>query len=264
VLAVARNGDKLRKLRESAGTGSARIETVAVDLSLQSEVQRLIDSLARAGQRFDALVNNVGVLLDDHSFTAEGRETSFATNLLNHYLLTEGLISRDLLNEAAVVINMSSGGMYNVPLMIAPLNLPTAKGYNGVAAYGFHKRAQVVLARHWNVQHGHRGWTFYTMHPGWSDTDGVKRSLPRFRRILKSILRDSEGGADTALWLAAIRPAVPQRDHIWFDRKARRAHVFQRTRQSPDSPEQLVKFLDEQLAQLPLGSRAASDFAQGA
>ena len=31
------------------------------------------------------------------------------------------------------------------------------------------------------------------MHPGWADTDGVKRSMPRFRKILQLILRDAEG-----------------------------------------------------------------------
>ena len=46
------------------------------------------------------LVNNVGVLLDDHSLTSEGRETSFVSNLLSHYQLTEGLIRRGLLADS--------------------------------------------------------------------------------------------------------------------------------------------------------------------
>ena len=98
---------------------------------------------------------------------------------------------------------MTSGGGYNVPLNIAMLNMTNPKKYNGTGAYGFHKRAQIVLNQYWRDKYGARGITFYVMHPGWADTDGVKRSLPRFRKILKSILRDAESGADTALWLAA-------------------------------------------------------------
>ncbi len=57
---------------------------------------------------------------------------SFATNLLNHYRLTEGLIERGLLAKDAIVINMSSGGMYNVPLKIARLNMLDPEHYDGV------------------------------------------------------------------------------------------------------------------------------------
>ena len=47
---------------------------------------------------------------------------------------------------------------------------------------------------------------------------GSKFSMPRFRKILQVILRDSESGADTALWLAGTRPTQPEHDLVWFDR----------------------------------------------
>jgi dehydrogenase/reductase SDR family protein 12 len=79
----------------------------------------------------------------------------------------------------------------------------------------------------------------------------VKRSLPRFRKILKSILRDAASGADTALWLAGTRPSQPEHDLVWFDRAIRPAHVYDRTRVSKDTPQSLVAYLDAELARQP-------------
>ena len=88
------------------------------------------------------------------------------------------------------------------------------------------------------------------MHPGWADTDGVKRSLPRFREILKLILSDAASGTDTAIWLALIRPSQEEKELVWFDRKARTAHVYPHTRTSKDTPQSLLAFLDREVASL--------------
>ena len=143
---------------------------------------------------------------------------------------------------------MTSGGGYNMPFMVPMLNVTDPQKYNGVFAYGFHKRAQIVLNQYWRDKYGSRGIAFYVMHPGWADTDGVKRSLPRFRKILKSILRDEASGADTALWLAGTRPAQPEEELVWFDRAIRPAHMYERTKTSKDTPQSLVAYLDSELA----------------
>ena len=70
------------------------------------------------GERIDVLVNNVGLLLDRFELTAEGLETSFVTNLLSHYVLTEGLRAAGRFADGAAVVNMSSGGMYGSPLRL--------------------------------------------------------------------------------------------------------------------------------------------------
>jgi dehydrogenase/reductase SDR family protein 12 len=253
VVAVARSPAKLDALRADAqAAGLPGVTTEACDFALIAETERLLQRLQASARPFDVLVNNVGVLLDDHVLTAEGHEASFATNLLSHYQLTEGLLRRQLLREpGACVVNMTSGGGYNVPLMVGMLDVTDPARYNGVVAYGFHKRAQMVLNQHWRDTYGARGIQFYVMHPGWADTDGVKRSLPRFRRILRPILRNEASGADTALWLAARRPPQPEQECVWFDREVRTAHAYERTRVTKDTPRSLVAFLDRELARQP-------------
>ena len=253
VTAVARSEPKLAVLREDARrAGIQGVATECCDFTSQSDTERLLRRLEGAGRKLDVLVNNVGVLLDDLSVTAEGRESSFVSNLLSHYQLTEGLIRAGLLaGPKATVINMTSGGGYNMPLMVAMLNVTDPAKYNGVFAYGFHKRAQIVLNQYWRDMYGSRGIAFYVMHPGWADTDGVKRSLPRFRKILRPILRDAAAGADTALWLAGTRPAQPEHELVWFDRAIRPAHVYDRTRTTQDTPRSLVAYLESELARQP-------------
>ncbi|MGB7739583.1 MAG: SDR family NAD(P)-dependent oxidoreductase, partial [Steroidobacteraceae bacterium] len=156
VTAVARSESKLGVLRDDARrAGIQGVETECCDFSLQSDTERLLLRLAVAGRKVDVLVNNVGVLLDDLSVTAEGRESSFVSNLLSHYQLTEGLIRKGLLaGPKATVINMTSGGGYNMPLTVAMLNVTDPAKYNGVFAYGFHKRAQMVLNQYWRDKYG--------------------------------------------------------------------------------------------------------------
>ena len=242
VIAAARSPEKLSQLAAAAGEN---ITPRPVDLSLTGDVADLLDELSAAssGATIDVLINNVGVLLNEHQVSDEGYELSFATNLLNHYRLTQGLIDRGLLAEDAIVINMSSGGMYNVPLKIDQLNVLDPQRYDGVLAYAFQKRAQVVLNSWWREQHADKDWRFYVMHPGWVDTEGVKTSLPGFRALFQHVLRDAPAGADTALWLASARPQQDDDGAIWFDRSERSAHLGSTTRRQSDSAESLVDFL---------------------
>ncbi|MDX1572281.1 MAG: SDR family NAD(P)-dependent oxidoreductase [Xanthomonadales bacterium] len=241
VIAVARSPEKLETLAELPGAD--RIETLAADLSLTGEVRDAVDTLQ--DRTVDVLLNNVGVLLNDHSLTEEGFETSFATNLLNHYLLTELLIGKGRLADGALVINMSSGGMYTEPLRPDRLNVTDAKRHDGVKAYARHKRAQVELTHHWNEHYRNR-FSFHVMHPGWVDTEGVKTSLPGFRALFNPILRDASQGADTAIWLAAEKPE-PASEGIWLDRELRPEHVTDATRTGQDVRSELINVLDAAL-----------------
>jgi len=243
VLALARNAEKLAELTATSGD---RVVARPIDLSLTKNLKVLLDELAEAsgGLAIDVLVNNVGVLLNEHQLSKEGHELSFATNLLNHYVLTNGLIERGLLADDAVIINMSSGGMYNVPLRVDRLNELSAEQYDGIQAYAYQKRAQVELNAWWRQRHADRDWCFYVMHPGWVDTEGVKTSLPAFRALFQHVLRDAAAGADTALWLAATRPSQQDGGSIWFDREERGAHISRSTRRDADDADTLVEFLD--------------------
>lgn len=247
VIAVARSPEKLDRLVADAAGGGA-VVPMAADLGLMSATAALSQRLKDENEAVDVLVNNVGALIHRHQLTDEGKESSYALNILNHYLLTERLIADHTLNKGGTVVNMSSGGMYNAPLMVDRMNVTDPAQYSGVFAYAVHKRGQAELTRHWQEKYGtERDLRFYVMHPGWTDTEGVQTAMPRFRKILRLVLRDSLQGGDTAIWLAAMRPEADPAG-FWFDRKPRSAHAYPATRKTRYTPADLAAFLDEETA----------------
>lgn len=238
VLALGRDVRKLNALVAEA-TGAGRIQAVPLDLSLMREVARTAGEIAIGGP-VDVLVHNVGVMCHEFIRTAEGLERGFATNLLGHWVLDQGLRRGGALTAGSAIISMSSGGMYGAALDIKALQATDAASHDGFTAYAQHKRAQVELTHHWNrLGPGQpRAWV---MHPGWVDTDGVRSALPGFRKVFKSVLRTADDGADTALWLAATRPDTGE--GIWLDRHRDSEHAFGFTREGA-SADDLLAYLE--------------------
>ena len=245
VFIIARVPERLDEVARMAPRPGSIIP-IATDLMLQSATEVLATRLIAEAGKIDVLVNNVGVLIGKWGQTPEGHEKSFAISLLNQYVLTERLLAANAFSATATVINMASGGMFNAPLSLK-MNAPTAEGYNGAYAYAMHKRGQAELVKYWQEKHGAKGMRFYVMHPGWADTAGVKRSMPRFRKTLKSVLRTELQGGDTAIWLAAKRP-VASPEAFWFDRAPRDAHAYDFTRKPKATTAELVAFLDAAVA----------------
>ncbi len=247
VLAAARSREKLMQLQGAGDTG--RLQPLPADFASIGDTRRLVQELRTRGERIDVLVNNVGVLQDRFERTPEGLESSFATNLLSHFVLTEGLRAAGLFAQDAAVVNMSSGGMYGAPLRLSEMNAPSAAEHDGMAAYAMHKRAQVELTRAWN-QRWQGQPRVYVMHPGWVDTAGVQTALPWFRATLKRSLRNAEEGADTALWLGSRRPPLAEDGGIWLDRVRDPEHAFALTRKTAATAAQLHDFLAAQAASI--------------
>jgi len=250
VIAVARSQKGLEQARsELAPEARARVRIKPTDLSLVSGTQQLLDDLLASGTRLDVLINNVGLLLKELTITAEGKESSFVTNVLSHFQLTEGLLRNGAFHDRAVIVNMTSGGMYNAPLGYEKLNVTDRGTYNGKLAYAYAKRAQVALTTYWDRKYRNQGIRCYVTHPGWAKTPGVKDALPVFWKIQNVILRTPLQGADTALWLCATRPEQPDEDGVWFDRKFRPAHMYDFTRTPECTVEELVAYLEQEVAQ---------------
>lgn len=248
VLAVARSSEKLEAARSALPASSAeRVTNRVCDLASVAAIDELLASLRADGKPVDALINNVGVLFNEMVITDEGFETTYVTNLLGHYQLTEGLLEASLLGEKPVIVNMASGGLYTVPQTTKLLNITDASRYVGKHTYGAHKRAQVALSEIWDARLRPAGGRSYVMHPGWVRTEGVKKALPVFYKIQGLVLRTGAEGADTALWIASQRPEESGRS-IWFDRAVRPQHMFPHTHKPHCTDGELVAYLEADLA----------------
>ncbi len=238
---VARSEKKLAAVESSA---EGEVVTYKADLSLMSEIRRLVDELLAGEERIDVLINNVGVLLPERSVTSEGLERSFAVDLAGHFLLTNLLADRLVQSSPARVVNITSGGMYSEK--IRPHDLQNERGeYKGSAAYARAKRGQVILTGMWAERFHGTGVTVHAMHPGWAKTSGVANSLPTFNKLMQPLLRTPEEGADTIVWLAAEEEPAKTSGLLWFDREPVAEHIFDRTRESAKDRAELWDRLSE-------------------
>ncbi len=241
VTLVGRNPDKTAAVVESIRreTGNSKLRAEIADLSEMEQIRALAD---RIEAPVHILVNNAGVLLPERSETREGFETSFATNLLGHFLLTNLLASK--LERPARIVNVSSGGMYTQRIRLDDLQMKRGR-YDGAVAYARAKRGQVILTELWAAALHGRGVVVHSMHPGWADTPGVSDSLPRFYKLTKPLLRTPAQGADTIVWLCASDAAGQSTGQFWHDRRPRPTHRFAKTRESPEERESLWARLTE-------------------
>lgn len=121
------------------------------------------------------------------------------------------------------VVNVASGGLYTVRLDIDD-PLCERRKYDGTQQYAHVKRAQLMLSDTWAERLAGSGIIVNTMHPGWSDTPGVKTSIPDFRESHAGDLRTPEEGADTIVWLAASPKARTLTGEFFFDRAVAPKH----------------------------------------
>jgi len=235
VILVGRNREKTEAVADSIRreTGNAEVRVEIADLSSMRDIRALAQRLRGP---IHLLVNNAGVLLSERSETDEGIETAFATNLLGHFMLTNLLI--DELEPPARIINVSSGGMYTQRIHVDDLQMANGR-YDGTVQYARTKRAQVILTEMWAELLRDRGIVVHAMHPGWADTPGVSKSLPRFHKLTQPLLRTPAQGADTIVWLCAADEAARSTGLFWHDRKARPTHRSQGTKETPAEREAL-------------------------
>ncbi|MEM7137111.1 MAG: SDR family NAD(P)-dependent oxidoreductase [Myxococcota bacterium] len=239
---VGRNRDKAAAVRTAIMDAHAHadVTTEIADLSLMAEVR---DLATRLEGPIHLLVNNAGVLLPTRTETTEGLETTFATNLLGHFVLTNLLAPTLARSAPARVVNVSSGGMYTQGIAVRDLQMSRTR-YDGAIAYARTKRGQVVLTQRWARALSGRGVTVHAMHPGWADTPGVESSLPRFHAITKPLLRTSEEGADTIVWLCTAREGAETTGLFWHDRRPRPIDRSTRTKTDQDTAEALWDALE--------------------
>ncbi|XP_035706398.1 dehydrogenase/reductase SDR family member 12 isoform X2 [Folsomia candida] len=180
-----------------------------VDLSKPKDVVKFAKRFAHAHSRLDVLINNAGCLLNERVRTEDGLDANFATNTLGYYLMTREMLGLLSKSEDPRVLMVSSGGMYTQKLDHEDFNFDRWRKYDGVIVYAQNKRQQVVMCE--EFAKSHPNIFFASMHPGWANTPGVRKSIPDFYERHKSQLRTPQEGSDTLVWLAVAPAKVIQK-----------------------------------------------------
>ena len=230
-------GEQARaRIVERSGNGDVHVGVC--DLSELESVRQFASRFRGQASRLDVLVNNAGVMTDERALSADGIELTLATNVVGPFLLTNLLIPMLQDSPPARIINVSSGGMYTQRITVDDLQSERGQ-FDGPKVYARTKRAEVILTEIWAQRLVDTGVVVHAMHPGWSDTPGVRSSLPRFYKATRPLLRTPAQGADTIVWLGAATEPSQSSGRFWHDRRPRPTHRLRWTQETRQERERL-------------------------
>jgi len=183
----------------------AHVEVMTADLSSLAQVRGLAGGVLSQHGRLDVLINNVGLISPRRQLTADGLETTFATNHLGPFLLTNLL--RELLERSAParVITVSSSAHKQVRA-IEWDDLPRGAQSSQARAYPVSKLLNILFTAELARCLGGTGVTANCLHPGFVRTSLGRDVTGVLGTVLPLILRLRPGpaaGARTPVYLAS-------------------------------------------------------------
>lgn len=189
----------------SARVPLAQVEVMTADLSSLAQVRRLAGEVLARRDRLDVLVNNAGVISTHRQLTADGLETTFATNHLGPFLLTSllrGLLER---TAPARVVTVSSAAHKQVRA-IPWDDLPYGARSAGAQAYPVSKLLNILFTTELARRLAGTGVTANCLHPGFVRTALGRDVTGALGAVLPLVLRFQPGpatGARTPVYLAS-------------------------------------------------------------
>ena len=208
----------------TANSASSRISYGVADLTDLDSLWQYATAFRARYNRLDVLIHNAGATYSSYQENDDGVELTFAGQVVGPFLLTWLLLPHLLAASPSRVIVVSSAEMYAQPLSRSMIPVGSER-YRAASAYAKAKRAQVALSAEWAHRVPSEDIAFHAMHPGWTDTPGLKAALPRFHRVASPVLRSPEQGADTIVWLATAGSGQLSSGLFWHDRRPRPVHM---------------------------------------
>lgn len=183
-----------------AQSGNDNVELFIADLSSQQSIRHAAQEFLAKHNRLHVLVNNAGVFLGTRSVTVDGLETTFATNHLGPFLLTNLLLPVLKNSVPARIITVSSGaqgfGKINFD------NLQSEKQYGQQRVYAQSKLANVLFTYELARRLEGTGVTANCLEPGFVKTN-MTTALPKLFKLLVPLFATPiEKGASAAIYLA--------------------------------------------------------------
>ncbi|OTB16590.1 hypothetical protein K445DRAFT_316862 [Daldinia sp. EC12] len=169
IFATARNLDKAREALGPSLLSTGRVRLLFMDQTDLASVRKCAAEFRQqSGGQLHVLINNAGVMKTPEGRTEDGFELQFGTNHLSHFLLF--YLLKDLMLASSTpefhsrVVNVSSSGHRYGPVRFDNLNFEGE--YDGWAAYGQSKTANIYMANQIERLYGAQGLHGYSLNPG--------------------------------------------------------------------------------------------------
>ena len=211
-------GRDVRRCAETeAELASSRYTMLRADLSSMADTARLATEILALTPRIDALLNNAGGVRAERTITAEGLESTFASNHLAPFLLTCKLLPA--LGPGARVIAVSSTGHEQCAGMNWD-DLQFEQGWASGRAYCQAKLGNILFTRELARRFGPQGLVAHAMHPGTVDSNFASHCEPRMKAYMDSIQDRAvppDYPARTLVWLASAEEPGQVNGRYYYD-----------------------------------------------
>jgi NAD(P)-dependent dehydrogenase (short-subunit alcohol dehydrogenase family) len=229
VTIVGRDPARTEAARQAIHSATSRsVDVLLADLSRMAEVRRVAADFRGKHDRLDVLVNNAGAMHTSRKVTAEGLETTFATNHLAYFLLVKLLLP--LLEKAgtperkARIVNVASAAHGRGRLDLDDLQLERHPYGGPMAQYSASKLMNVMFTYELARRLEGKNVTANCLHPGVVNTGFGKNDQGWFKTMIKVaslFLISPEKGAETSIYLATS-PEVEGVSGKYFDKSRAR------------------------------------------
>jgi NAD(P)-dependent dehydrogenase (short-subunit alcohol dehydrogenase family) len=190
---------------------------VELDLASLVSVRAAADALLAAGQTFDLVIANAGIMACPKSTTKDGFETQFGTNHLGHFVFVNRIAS--LFKPGSRLVNVSSSGHRISNVDLDDPNFER-KPYAEFVAYGRSKTANILFAVEFDRRHKTKGVRATAVHPGGIHTELVRYMTPEATQQLVDMMtaaqqpdiptrswKTIQQGAATSVWAGIVADA---------------------------------------------------------
>jgi NAD(P)-dependent dehydrogenase (short-subunit alcohol dehydrogenase family) len=221
VVGAARDLNKAQsataQVRNDAAANGGSFDLVELDLGNLKSVRACADQLLAKGEAFDVVIANAGVMATPFGHTVDGFETQFGTNHLGHFVLVNRIAA--LIRDGGRLINLSSLGHRYSNVDLEDPNFGRTP-YDGFAAYGRSKTANILFAVAFDRRHRDRGVLAAAVHPGMINTELARHvDASQIQEIIDERnhqlaadgkapfqLKSIPQGAATSVWSAVVAP----------------------------------------------------------
>jgi NAD(P)-dependent dehydrogenase (short-subunit alcohol dehydrogenase family) len=218
VVGAARDLAKAKRateaVRDEASNGGG-ISLVELDLASLKSVRACADKLNQAGESFDVVIANAGVMACPFGKTEDGFEIQFGTNHLGHFVFVNRIAP--LIKDR--VVGLSSAGHRRADVDLDDPNYEHTP-YDEFGAYGRSKTANVLFAVEFDARHKSRGVRAAAVHPGAISTELSRHMTPAITAQIEEMAKRAgmdlsqlmstkniPQGAATSVWAGFVAPA---------------------------------------------------------
>ncbi len=208
VVGAARDLVKARAATAQLATGAAPndlFQLIELDLASLASVRACAAALLKAGEQFDVVIANAGVMAMPKGTTVDGFETQYGTNYLGHFVLVNCIAK--LFKPGGRLVMVSSAGHRGADIDLDDPNFERTS-YDPLMAYRRSKTATVLFAVEFDRRHQARDVRATAVHPGAVLTDTTRKLIEAQPSAASAFTwKTVAQGAATSVWAGFTAPA---------------------------------------------------------